>query len=142
MKPGGGFVLRFTTEPLAFVDIETTGGHYTNSRVLELGVVRVEQGKIVGSLSQLLDPGTSVSFGITQLTGITNADVADAPAFAEIALKFVELIDGAIFVAHNVRFDYSFLKMELGRMGVPFVPKMVCTVRLAKKLLPGHRGYR
>src|SRR6185436_3689041 len=106
--------------PLVFVDIETTGGSHFNSRVLEVGVVRVERGQVVATYQTLLQPDEDVPPWITQLTGITTGDVAGAPRFAQVADELAEILDGAIFVAHNVRFDYGFLRMEFDRLGVPF----------------------
>jgi DNA polymerase-3 subunit epsilon len=129
-------------QPLAFVDIETTGGSHFNSRVLEVGVVRVEGSRVVASYKTLIHPGSSIPAFITSLTGIKDEQVADAPRFAAIADELAEILDGAVFVAHNVRFDYSFLKMEFERLGVPFRPQLLCTVRLSRKLFPQFRTHK
>jgi DNA polymerase-3 subunit epsilon len=129
-------------QPLAFVDIETTGGSHFTSRVLEIGVVRVEHNQVVATYRTLLHPDERVPSFITGLTGITDAQVAGAPRFAEIAADVAEILDGAVFVAHNVRFDYGFLKMELERLGVPFRPPLLCTVRLSRRLFPQFRTHK
>ncbi len=128
-------------QPLAFVDIETTGGSYRYARVLEVGVVRVERGRVVGEFKQLVHPGSRIPSVITQLTGITDADVCDAPSFEEISRPLAELLDGAVFVAHNVHFDYNFLKMEFERLGRTFSPALLCTVKLSRRLYPGVKGH-
>lgn len=129
-------------KPLAFVDIETTGGSHFTSRVLEVGVVRVERGAVVATYQTLVHPEEPIPSFISGLTGITDADVKSAPRFAEIADELSEILDGAIFVAHNVRFDYSFLKMEFERLGASFRPPLLCTVRLSRKLYPAVRGHK
>ena len=129
-------------QPLAFVDIETTGGSHFTSRVLEVGVVRVEGGRVVANYQTLLHPEADIPPFITGLTGITNADVADAPRFAMVADQLAEILEGAVFVAHNVRFDYAFLKMEFERLGVPFRPQLLCTVKLSRRLFPQFRTHK
>src|SRR3982751_2606436 len=104
-------------QPLVFVDIETTGGSHFTSRVLEVAVVRVEQNRVVGSFQTLLQPDEPIPPFITKLTGIADDDVAGAPRFAQVSDELSEILDGAVFVAHNVRFDYAFLKMEFERLG-------------------------
>jgi DNA polymerase-3 subunit epsilon len=110
--------------------------------VLEVGVVRVEGGRVVREYQTLLAPGESVPQWITALTGITDDDVAGSPRFEQVADELAEIMDGAVFVAHNVRFDYGFLKMEFGRLGVPFRPQLLCTVRLSRRLFPQYRSHK
>jgi len=129
-------------QPLAFVDIETTGGSHFKSRVLEVGVVRVENGRVAAKYQTLLHPDEEIPTFITGLTGITDDDVAGAPRFAQIADDLAEVLDGAVFVAHNVRFDYSFLKMEFERLGASFHPPLLCTVRLSRWLFPQYRTHK
>lgn len=128
--------------PLVFVDIETTGGSYQSSRVLEVGVVRVENNRVVATYQTLVSTGEPVPAIITRLTGITSDDVIGAPSFDQVAADLAEIMDGAVFVAHNVQFDYGFLRMEFERLGVAFRPRMLCTVRLSRRLFPGVRGHR
>ena len=129
-------------QPFVFVDIETTGGSHFTSRVLEVGVVRVENHQVVATYKQLLHPDERIPPFITKLTGITNEDVEDAPRFAQIADELAEILDGAVFVAHNVRFDYAFLKMEFERLGANFRPSLLCTVRMSRKLFPQYRTHK
>jgi len=127
--------------PVVFVDIETTGGSYLHSRVLEVAAVRFENGQMVDEFSVLLNPETYVPSEITRLTGIKAEDVVGAPIFSDIAERLYEFMDGAIFIAHNVRFDYMFLKSEYGRLGMDFSPKLLCTVRLSRALYPDQKGH-
>lgn len=128
--------------PLTFVDVETTGASAAGSRVLEIGAVRVENGVTVAKLSSLVDPRQPVPEWITGLTGISDRDVAGAPPFAGIAPEVVRLMDGAVFVAHNVWFDYSFVGMEFGRLGLAFTPPALCTVVMSRRLFPQYRHHR
>ena len=127
--------------PVVFVDIETTGGSYRNSRVLEVAAIRVENGVVTEEFSTLINPETYIPATITSLTGINSGDVVDAPVFADIADKLQDIIDGAVFIAHNVRFDYSFLKAEFANLGMTFTPKLLCTVRLSRALYVGVKGH-
>ncbi len=129
-------------QPIVFVDIETTGGSYRYSRVLEIGVVRIENGRVVREFSQLINSGTHVPEFITKLTGITNEDIQGSPSFADIAHELSDILDGAVFVAHNVHFDHNFLKMEFDRLSAPFKPSLLCTVRLSRALFPGVKGHK
>lgn len=127
--------------PVVFVDIETTGGSYRNSRVLEVAAIRYEHGEVVKEFSSLIDPGTYIPANITTLTGIKANDVIGAPRFEDIADELFEILDGAVFVAHNVRFDYSFLKNEFYLAGLAFSPKLLCTVRLSRALYSEQKGH-
>jgi len=127
--------------PVVFVDIETTGGSYRNSRVLEVAAIRFENGEIVKEFSTLIDPGTRVPPFITSITGISDGDIVGAPAFEDIADELLEILDGAVFVAHNVRFDYSFLKQEFAMIGTSFNPRLLCTVRLSRYLYSDQKGH-
>lgn len=127
--------------PVVYVDIETTGGSYRNSRVLEVAAIRVEGGIVTREFHSLLNPESSVPQMITRITGITDGDVVDAPLFEDIADELYEVMNGAVFIAHNVRFDYSFLKAEFAQLGMKFSPKLLCTVRLSRALYAAHRGH-
>lgn len=128
--------------PLVFVDIETNGLNHVRGRVIEVAAIRVESGKVVRKFNSLIDPETELPYFITNLTGITTNDVKGAPTFHEIADELHEIIDGAIFVAHNVRFDYSFLKQEFKRLNRSFLPKQLCTVKLSRVLYPHERSHK
>ena len=122
---------------LVFVDLETTGATATVDRITEIGIVEVdEQG--VREWSCLVNPGTPISGFIERLTGISNAMVADAPPFEDVAEEVKARLEGRLFVAHNARFDYGFLKNEFKRAGHEFRATVLCTVKLSRKLFPQH----
>ncbi len=128
--------------PLVFVDIETNGLDHLRGRIVEVAAIRVEEGRIVREFRQLIDPGIPLPQFITRLTGIRDADLRDAPLFIAIADELEEVLQGAVFVAHNVRFDYSFLKQEFKRIGKEFKPAQLCTVRLSRALYPEQRSHK
>ncbi len=123
------------------VDVETTGGKGENHRVTEIGAVKVRNGEIVDRFQTLLNPQRTIPPNIVRLTGITPAMVEDAPYFADIADDFVEFMEDAIFVAHNVEFDYGFISREFARLGRSFRHARLCTCSSMRKLFPGHRSY-
>jgi DNA polymerase-3 subunit epsilon len=120
---------------VAFVDLETTGTAASADRVTEVAIVRVDEGR-VDEWSTLVNPECSIPAEIQALTGITNAMVGAAPTFGRIADEVAERIAGCVFVAHNARFDYGFLKHEFGRLGRAFTAKVLCTVKLSRRLYP------
>jgi DNA polymerase III subunit epsilon len=121
---------------LCFVDIETTGMSLSHDRVLEVGVLRVEEGKLVDTYSTLINPEVYIPPEIEILTGITKVDVQSAPTFYQIKSDLKNILEDAVFVAHNVRFDFSFLKNEFKRYDLEFNPKHFCTVKLSRALFP------
>ncbi len=125
----------------AVVDIETTGGDPRRDKITEIGIVILEHNEIVKKYSTLVNPERSIPEFITRLTGITNAMVEDAPKFYEVAKEVVEMTNEAIFVAHNVRFDYQFLQHEFKQLGYTFSKRKLCTVRLSRQTFPGLDGY-
>lgn len=125
----------------AIIDVETTGGRAARDKITEIAIVLHDGEQILDSFETLVNPECPIPYGITELTGIRNDMVADAPRFYEIAKQIVEMTEDAVFVAHNVRFDYSFVKEEFNRLGYTFTRKQLCTVRLAKKSFPGLRSY-
>ena len=124
-----------------FVDIETNGGSGPRGRIIEVAAIKVSHGEIVDSFTSLVNPGSDVPYWITKLTGITSADLIDAPYFEDIATQLYEFMNDSIFVAHNVLFDYSFLKREFTAAGFDFKPKLFCTVKMSRALWPEHRGH-
>jgi DNA polymerase-3 subunit epsilon len=128
--------------PLAIIDVETTGMSYTHGGVIDIGVLRIEHGEIVQSFHQLVNPGTAIPSFITQLTGITNDELATSPSFETIATPLHDILEGCIFVAHNVRFDYAFIKEEFRRVGMVYSPRQLCTVKLSRLLYPMHQGHK
>jgi DNA polymerase-3 subunit epsilon len=126
---------------LAIIDVETTGLSASFDRIIEVGVLRVEKGEIVRTYSTLVDPERIVSPHIQHLTGITNRDLEGAPTFRQIRDELRELLDDCIFVGHNARFDYGFVRQEFGRENIPFTARCLCTARLSRALFPGHRRH-
>ena len=129
------------TQPAVFVDIETNGQMGAEGRIIEIAIIRVESGKITDEFQSLINPGSSVPAWIERLTGISNNDLASAPYFDDVAESIKRIVDGAIFVAHNVRFDYSFLKSHFKAIEHDYRPKLFCTVRMSRALYPEHRGH-
>ena len=121
---------------LCFVDIETTGMSLLRDRVLEVGVLRVEDGQLVDTFSTLLNPETFIPPEIERLTGIAKGDVISAPTFYQIKQDLAKILEDCVFVAHNVRFDFSFLQTEFKRFEIDFNPKHFCTVKLSRALFP------
>jgi DNA polymerase-3 subunit epsilon len=122
--------------PVAFVDIETTGGHPGRHRVIEIGLVAANDGELEYEWSTLVNPGFPIPPGIQHFTGITDEMVRCAPFFEDIAGELARRLDGRLFVAHNARFDYSFLRAELARTDRPLPNRVACTVRLSRRLYP------
>ncbi len=125
----------------AIIDIETTGNSFKNGKITEIAIFQHNGTEVTGFFSTLVCPEMDIPYFITNLTGISNAMVKNAPKFYEVAKKIVELTVGRTFVAHNVSFDYKFVKEEYKRLGYNFHNKTMCTVQLARKLLPGHSSY-
>jgi len=127
---------------LAIVDLETTGMSASRHRIIEIAIIRIEGNKIVDTFTSLINPEVSIPPFITHLTGISKYDVEDAPIFAKVKHKVKKLLKGATFVAHNVWFDYSFIKSELERVDVPFESRRCCTVRLSRRLFPQYKTHK
>lgn len=125
----------------AFLDIETTGGNLSRDRITEIGIRFWRAGEVVDEWQILLNPDVRISPFIEQLTGISNAMVADAPLFASIADTLEEQLRDTVFVAHNARFDYGFIKSEYRRLGRLFSARVLCTVKLSRRLYPEFRQH-
>ncbi len=125
----------------AVVDIETTGGRKGGHAITEIAVVKVKNGKVISDWSTLVNPERPIPRHITQLTGIDNAMVANAPRFSEIADELKRQLRGAIFVAHNVGFDYGFIKAAYEHLGQSFRMPKYCTVSQSRKTFPGLHSY-
>lgn len=123
---------------LAFVDLETTGGNPARDRITEIGVVRMVDDEVLDEWSSLVNPQRPIPAEIQALTGITSDMVRDAPSFEALADQVEARLAGWTFVAHNARFDYGFLKSEFRRLDRRFLADVLCTVRLSRRLDPGH----
>jgi DNA polymerase-3 subunit epsilon len=126
---------------IACVDLETTGGHPLLHRVIEVGIVTMRDGEVVEEWSSLVNPGGRIPRNISAFTGITDAMVADAPSFADLRAEVLGRIEGRLFVAHNARFDYGFLRNEFRRLGLRFRAPVLCTVKLSRRMDAGERGH-
>jgi len=125
----------------AIVDIETTGGTSYDSRITEVAVFIHDGNTVIDQFHSLVNPEIEIPRFITGLTGITNEMVIDAPVFADVAPHLNAITTDCIFVAHNVNFDYSFLREEFKNTGIDFKRKKICTVRLSRSILPGFPSY-
>ena len=125
----------------AIVDIETTGHGQKGQKITEISALIFDGKKVVDEFTSLVNPEQNIPTFITNLTGITNAMVRNAPKFYEIAKKVEEITKGTIFVAHNVNFDYNIIHAEFKSLGFDFKRKKLCTVRLTRKIIPGLPSY-
>jgi DNA polymerase-3 subunit epsilon len=123
------------------LDLETTGATPSYHRITEIALIRFEYGVETERWQTLVNPGVSISSFISRLTGITNEMVQGAPTFEDVASILYDYLDGAVLGAHNVRFDYGFLKSEYGRLGAVLRQKVMCTVKLSRTLYPHHDGH-
>jgi len=122
------------------VDIETTGGSHGN-RITEIAAVKTDGTTISSEYESLINPEVFIPKSITLLTGISNNMVADAPKFEDVADEFYQFLEGTIFVAHNVSFDYGIIKNHFEDLGTTFNQKKLCTVRLSRTIIPGYPSY-
>lgn len=122
----------------AIVDIETTG---KTQRITEIAIVRYEDNQKLDEYVQLINPQEKLPYYITQLTGITDEMLEDQPTFDEVAHEIYQRLQGQVFVAHHVNFDLPIVTQHLKTCEIPFKPKKMCTVRLSRKLIPGHQSY-
>jgi DNA polymerase-3 subunit epsilon len=125
----------------AVVDIETTGGHAASNGITEISIYLHDGEKIVGHYETLINPGQNIPYFITGLTGINNEMVRNAPLFSDVAERIYALLQDNVFVAHNVNFDYSFIKSQLADCGYELNVNKLCTVRLSRKIFPGLASY-
>ncbi|VXB68239.1 DNA polymerase III, epsilon subunit [Burkholderia sp. 8Y] len=125
------------SEPLVFVDLETTGGTFGVDRITEIGIVEAGPHG-VSQWTSLVNPERPIPAFVQQLTGIDDAMVRHAPTFAELAAGLLDRMHGRLFVAHNAHFDHSFLKGEFKRIGMRFVPDVLCTVQLSRAVYPAE----
>ena len=123
------------------IDVETTGNGIHGNRITEICIVLLQGNKIIDKFTSLVNPLCDIPPFITGLTGIDTDMVRDAPVFEEIAERIITMTTGAVFVAHNVNFDYNVIKGEFKKLGYNFVRKKLCTVRLSRKLIPGMFSY-
>lgn len=123
------------------IDIETTGGSADRDRITEIAIYKHNGAEVVDEFSTLVNPETHIPYYITEMTGISNEMVENAPRFFEVAKRIVEITEGTFFVAHNAQFDYRFVEAEFKRLGYNYSRKTLCTVKLSRKLIPGYPSY-
>ena len=125
----------------AIIDIETTGGQYNEEGITEIAIYKFDGHEVVDQFISLVNPEKPIQPFVVKLTGINNAMLRSAPKFYEVAKRIIEITEGCVIVAHNASFDYRILKTEFRRLGFDFKKQTLCTVELAKKLIPGQESY-
>ncbi|MFK5983546.1 MAG: exonuclease domain-containing protein [Flavobacteriaceae bacterium] len=125
----------------AILDIETTGGKYNEEGITEIAIYKFDGHQIVDQFSSLVNPERSIQPFVVNLTGINNKMLINAPKFYEVAKRIIEITEGCTIVAHNAQFDNRILRTEFDRLGYNFEKPTLCTVDLAKKLIPGLPSY-
>ena len=125
----------------AIVDIETTGGIARRDKITEIGIIVFQNGEVLDKFTTLIDPERSIPVEITRITGITNEMVASAPKFYEVAKEIIIRLQDCVFVAHNVHFDYNFIREEFSQLGYHFNSKKLCTLQLSRRQFKGLRSY-
>ncbi len=125
----------------AIVDIETTGGFAAGNGITEICIHIFDGEKVVEMYETLVNPCQPIPYYIQSMTGITDEMVEDAPLFEDVAEKINQLLQDKVFVAHNVNFDYSFVKSHLAASNFILNSKKLCTVRLSRKIFPGLPSY-
>jgi DNA polymerase-3 subunit epsilon len=125
----------------AILDIETTGGKYNEEGITEIAIYRFDGHQVVDQFSSLINPERPIQPFVVNLTGISSDMLRNAPKFYEVAKRIIEITEGAILVAHNAKFDNRILTTEFDRLGYQFEKDTICTVELAKKLIPDQKSY-
>ena len=123
------------------LDLETTGAMPLKDRITEIALIRFEHGIEVARWQTLVNPCATISPFIQELTGISNQMVSNAPTFDQVANQLLGFLNGAVLCAHNVKFDHGFLKNEFKRIEINLRQKVLCTVKLSRKLYPEHRSH-
>ncbi len=133
--------MQFPNGHFVFLDVETTGGKASQDRMTEVGLIEVFDGEVIDQFETLINLEVPISRFITSLTGIDDAMVGKAPTFSDIAEDLLGRIADKTLVAHNARFDHSFLKNEFRRAGYDYRTKVLCTVKLSRALMPELKGH-
>lgn len=128
---------------LSFVDLETTGGSpESGGRIIEIGIIRVENGKVVSKFEQLINPEIQIPIFVQKMTGIFEEDVWAMPTFSQIKEDVLEILKNTIFVAHNVKFDYGFLKAEFKKEEIDFKMPCFCSAKLSRYLFSDMESHK
>lgn len=128
-------------EKMVLLDLETTGGKATHHRIIEIGLLVIEQGVVIERWQSFIDPETSLPPFIQRLTGIAPSMLRGAPKFAQVAETLLGFLEGRTLVAHNARFDYGFLKNEFERIGTSYNAKPLCSVKFSRSLYPQFKRH-
>ncbi len=128
-------------DKMVLLDLETTGGKSTHHRIIEIGLLVIEQGEVIERWQSFIDPQTSLPPFIQRLTGIAPSMLRGAPTFDQVAEKLLGLLQGRTLVAHNARFDYGFLKNEFERAGISYNAKPLCSVKFSRSLYPQFKRH-
>lgn len=128
-------------EKMVLLDCETTGSKPTYHRIIEIGLLVIENGKIIETWESFIQPDQALPQNIQNLTGITKVMLADAPRFSEIADLLLEKLDGRVLTTHNARFDYGFIKNEFSRVGINFRTDPLCSVKFSRALYPQFKRH-
>lgn len=123
------------------IDVETTGGSPKNSKITEIAIYRHDGENVIDEFVSLINPEMKIPTFVSNLTGITDEMVEDAPKFYEVAKQIIEFTEGTIFVAHNVSFDYGMIRSEFKSLGFDYRLPHLCTVRSSRHILPGKESY-
>ena len=123
------------------IDIETTGNGLKGNNITEISIFKFDGETVVDEFTSLVNPQCPIPNFITGLTGIDDEMVRNAPTFKTIAKHVLTITEDCVFVAHAVNFDYGVIKEEFRRLGIEFIRKKLCTVRLSRKLIPGLQSY-
>lgn len=125
----------------AILDIETTGGQFNEEGITEIAIYKFDGHEVVDQFISLVNPEIPIQPFVVKLTGINNAMLQSAPKFYEVAKRIIEITSDCVIVAHNASFDYRILRTEFRRLGYDFEARTLCTVELAKKLIPEQPSY-
>ena len=123
----------------SIIDVETTG--HPKNKITDISIFTTDGENIIREFHSLINPGVHIPYNITRLTGISDDTVQNAPYFHQVAKQVLDASRDAVFVAHNVNFDFNVIKNEYKELGYIFKRKKLCTVRLSRKLIPGHKSY-
>lgn len=129
------------TKTIAIVDVETTGGSADSNRLIEIGIIRIENGVEVRRFQSLVQPGQSVPIFVQNLTGISDRDLEGAPIFKDIADEVESCLKDALFIGHNVRTDYDFVRHEFRRLERRFIASTLCSARLSRAFFPEYKRH-
>lgn len=128
-------------KPIVVVDIETTGMNSHHNRITEIGMIKTDGFRTLEEFHTLINPGRPIPNAVSLLTGITDDTVQMAPYFDDVAEKIYSFFNCAYFMAHNVNFDFSFIKRQLSGLGYDFQPRLLCSVKLSRHLYPQVQGH-